>query len=136
MARSKKNVSDSDIGSDSDFSDLDYDEPLPPKTTTEDAFNNIFRGGTTLPTRTRKKPQPYGSTPTPPPSKSTTKKKNTKKTSAPLVNSTRSNQSSNTTNKKRTRKSPSIAKSSTAPPITSPAPHLPLTLPPNGALLS
>ena len=89
MARSKKHHSDteSDIDSDidfdidSDYEDLDVDKPPP---TTEDAFNNIFRGATTLPTRIRKKPQPYGSTPTPPPtsppSKSTKKMKNTKKT--------------------------------------------------------
>ena len=71
MARSKNNDSDIDSDSDadidfdidSDYEDLDHDKPPPP--TTEDAFNNIFRGATTLPTRIRKKPQPYGTTPSP-----------------------------------------------------------------------
>ena len=97
MARSKNNHSDtesdidSDIDSDSDYQlDLDNDEPPPP--TTEDAFNKIFRGATTLPTRIRKKPQPYGTTPSPP---NPTLKKKTKKKIAPLVNSNRTNQSNN-----------------------------------------
>ena len=123
MARSKNNDSDtefdinSDIDSDSDYQeDLDDNKPPP---TTEDAFNKIFRGATTLPTRIRKKPQPYGSSPTPPPPPPhTSKKKNSKKKTAPLVNSSRTNQSNNNSKtKKRTRTS---AKSSSA--LIAPAP--------------
>ena len=97
MARSKKNDSDTefDINSEMD-SDSDSQISLPP--TVEDAFNNIFRGGTTLPTRVRKPPQRHGASPTPP----LPLKKN-----VPLANSALTNQST----KKRSRHS---AKSVTA----------------------
>ena len=97
MARSKKNDSDTefDINSEMD-SDSDSQISLPP--TVEDAFNNIFRGGTTLPTRVRKPPQRHGASPTPP----LPLKKN-----VPLANSALTNQST----KKRSRPS---AKSVTA----------------------
>ena len=136
MAPSKKNDSAIDSDTEFDIYDIDSDDcqdddkDLPP--TTEDAFNNIFRGGTILPTRIRKKPLPYGSTPTPPPppSKNTKKKKkkNTKKQSAPLVNSTRNNQSSNSDNnnktkmKKRNRKSSNASIAPAPLPLSSVAP--------------
>ena len=111
MARSKKidSAIDSDTEFDIDFdidSDSDYqddDKALPP--TMEDAFNNIFRGATTLPPRIRNKPQRHGESPTPP---LPLKKKTTTKTKyVPLANSSLTNQST----KKRSRPS---AKSVTA----------------------
>ena len=139
MARSNKN--DSDIDSDyqdelDELDDIDYDKPLP--LTNEDTFNNIFRGATTLPPRIRNKPQRHCASPTPPltSKKKNTKKKKAKKTTAPLVTSNRTNQNDNSQTKKRTRKSSSIGNSSTTPSITSPALNPPLTLLPNGALLS
>ena len=131
MARSKKNDSDinSDIDSDSDYSDLDDDKPPPP--TSEDAFNNIFRGATTLPTRIRKKPQPYGTTPSPP---NPTLKKKTKKKIAPLVNSNRTNQSNNSKTKKRPRVK---AKASTKlPSSVEPLSSIATNVQPNAILLN
>ena len=124
MARSKKN--DSDIDSDIDSDHQDDDNPLPP--TNEDTFNNIFRGGTTLPTRIRNKPHRHGDTPSPqlPP---TTKKKKTKKKKkiTPLVNSDRTNSSNNNNNKRNRGNKSSIKKSSNASiapaPLSSVAPH-------------
>ena len=136
MARSKKDVPESDIDSDIDsdyqddveVEDLDYGKPLPP--TMEDAFNKID-GTTTMPTRIRKKPQPYGSTPSP---TAPTLKKKSKKKIAPLVNSNRTNQSNNSKTKKRPRVK---AKASTKlPSSVEPLSSIATNVQPNAILLN